>query len=110
FSRVVRTALFSQPPGAGRPGFHLAVAGCVLAAGSFSLLALGWLEFVPTLCLAIVILLSFGGVGTALQLERARDVHAREAVDGVRAVLGVLIVFALCTPFYSLFDQKATTW
>jgi proton-dependent oligopeptide transporter, POT family len=28
----------------------------------------------------------------------------------VRAVLGVLITFALVTPFWSLFDQKASTW
>jgi len=28
----------------------------------------------------------------------------------VRAVLRILIVFALTTPFWSLFDQKASTW
>jgi POT family proton-dependent oligopeptide transporter len=37
-------------------------------------------------------------------------VHPDEAVDGVRAVLRVLIIFALITPFWSLFDQKASTW
>ena len=110
FLRVVRTALFSQPPGAGRAGFHVAIAGCALAAGAFALPALGWLELVPGICLGIVVLISFGGVGTALQLDRAREVHSAEAVDGVRAVLGVLIVFMLVTPFHSLFDQKATTW
>jgi POT family proton-dependent oligopeptide transporter len=110
FMRVVRTALFSQPPGAGRPGFYVAVAGAFLAAGSFSLMAAGWLDIVPTLCLALVILLAFGGAGTAMQLERARGQHADEAVDGVRAVFGVLIIFALVTPFHSLFDQKASTW
>jgi POT family proton-dependent oligopeptide transporter len=110
FARVVRTALFGRAPGAGRAGLHVAAAGCVLAAAALSLFPLGWLELAPTLCLALVILLSSGGVGTAMQLERARGVHAGEAVDGVRAVLGVLIVFALVTPFYSLFDQKATTW
>jgi hypothetical protein len=31
-------------------------------------------------------------------------------VDDVRAVLRILIVFALVTPFWSLFDQKASTW
>ena len=31
-------------------------------------------------------------------------------IDGVRAVLRILIVFALVTPFWSLFDQKASTW
>ena len=41
-----------------------------------------------------------------MQLERARGKHSDEAVDGVRAVLRILIVFALVTPFWSLFDQK----
>ena len=45
-----------------------------------------------------------------LQLERARGAHPDEAVDGVRAVLRILVVFALVTPFWSLFDQKASTW
>ena len=45
-----------------------------------------------------------------MQLERARGTHPDEAVDGVRAVLRMLIVFALVTPFWSLFDQKASTW
>ena len=51
-----------------------------------------------------------GGWGTSLQLERARGLHPDDAVDGVRAVLRILIVFALVTPFWSLFDQKASTW
>jgi POT family proton-dependent oligopeptide transporter len=110
FMRVVRTALSARSPGAGQPGLYTALAGCVLAAGAFALRALGWLDLVPTLCLALVILIAFGGVGTAMQLDRARGKHTDEAVDGVRAVLRVLIVFALVTPFYSLFDQKATTW
>src|SRR5204862_4168912 len=45
-----------------------------------------------------------------LQLEGARGKHPDEAVDGVRAVLRVLVLFALVTPFWSLFDQKASTW
>jgi POT family proton-dependent oligopeptide transporter len=45
-----------------------------------------------------------------MQLERARGHHPDEAVDGVRAVLRVLILFALVTPFHSLFDQKASEW
>jgi POT family proton-dependent oligopeptide transporter len=125
FMNVVKTALFRDVPGAPRVGTYLAVTGCgiaitswVLAIAVFALDALGWadltfllpLEIVPTICLALVILLAFGGVGTALQLERARGIHPDEAVDGVRSVLGVLIVFALVTPFHSLFDQKATTW
>ena len=31
-------------------------------------------------------------------------------MDGARAVLRVLVLFALVTPFWSLFDQKASTW
>ncbi|HST44753.1 MAG TPA: MFS transporter, partial [Luteimonas sp.] len=49
-------------------------------------------------------------VGTSMQLERARGQHPDEAVDGVRGVLRIIIVFALTTPFWSLFDQKASTW
>jgi POT family proton-dependent oligopeptide transporter len=45
-----------------------------------------------------------------MQLDRARGAHPDEAVEGVRAVLRILIVFALVTPFWSLFDQKASTW
>jgi POT family proton-dependent oligopeptide transporter len=45
-----------------------------------------------------------------LQLENARGHHPDEAVEGVRAVLRVLVLFFLVTPFWSLFDQKASTW
>jgi len=45
-----------------------------------------------------------------LQLSGARAKHPDEAVEGVRAVLRVLVLFALVTPFWSLFDQKASTW
>jgi proton-dependent oligopeptide transporter, POT family len=124
FMRVVRTALLAQPPGAGRAGFYIAATGLAVAVVVFVLgvlelaapevlagLGVPWsLAVVPSLCLALVILVSFGGVGTAMQLDRARGEHTDEAVTGVRAVLGILIVFALVTPFHSLFDQKATTW
>ena len=40
----------------------------------------------------------------------ARGKHPDEAIEGVRAVLRVLVLFALVTPFWSLFDQKASTW
>ena len=33
-----------------------------------------------------------------------------KAIEGVRSVLRVLVLFALVTPFWSLFDQKASTW
>ena len=104
FLRVVRTALLA--PGPHRWGLALAVAGLGAAAGVFAL----DLELVPQLCLALVAVIAFGGAGAAIQLERARGKHPDEAVDGVRGVLGVLVMFALVTPFNSLFDQKATTW
>jgi POT family proton-dependent oligopeptide transporter len=65
---------------------------------------------VAALCLALVLILAGGGLGAWLQLERARGIHPDEAVDGVRAVLRLMVVFALVTPFWSLFDQKASTW
>jgi proton-dependent oligopeptide transporter, POT family len=106
FSGVVRTALSS-----GGSGLVVAVLGCVLALGSVALWwPLSTLEPVPAICLGIVALLAFGGAGTSMQLERARGAHPDEAVDGVRSVLRVLILFALVTPFWSLFDQKASTW
>jgi len=108
FTRVARTALLAQKAGAGRPG--LAVA-CIGAAGAVASLAMSpsW-GFVIAACTALVLLLAFGGIGVAMQLERARGIHPDEAVDGVRGVLRVLVVFALVTPFWSLFDQKASTW
>src|SRR5207253_5972003 len=58
----------------------------------------------------LVAVIAFCGGGTWWQLDRARSAHPDAAVDGVRAVLRVLVVFALVTPFWSLFDQKASTW
>ncbi|MDQ3369630.1 MAG: oligopeptide:H+ symporter [Myxococcota bacterium] len=109
FTRVARTALFSTEGGHGT-GYYVALVGAVLAAATFVLVPLGYLQIVPVLALALVILLTFGGLGTWMQLDRARGKHTDEAVDGVRAVLRILIVFALVTPFHSLFDQKATEW
>jgi POT family proton-dependent oligopeptide transporter len=110
FTRVIRTALFAPAPGGGRPGLVVAIVGCVLAVGALALWVTAALDPVPAICLALVLVLAFGGAGTAMQLERARGAHSDEAVDGVRAVLRVLILFALITPFWSLFDQKASTW
>ena len=55
-------------------------------------------------------MIAFGGVGVWRQLEGARNQHPEAAVEGVRGVLRVLVLFALVTPFWSLFDQKASTW
>jgi POT family proton-dependent oligopeptide transporter len=108
FLRVARDALLARSPHGGRHGLVLAAFGVALAIAS--LLAMGTLGFVSSVCLALVFVLAFGGWGAASHLERVRGMHPDEAVDGVRAVLRVLIIFALITPFWSLFDQKASTW
>ena len=103
FLRVCRTAL-----AAARPGLVIAGIGVALAFASFALMPS--FGFVVSFCVALVALLAFGGAGVWLQLDRARASHPTEAVDGVRAVLRVLVLFFLVTPFWSLFDQKASTW
>ena len=108
FMRVSRTALLARKAGQGRPGLMMAALGALGALASLAM-SPSW-GFVIAACTALVLLLAFGGIGVAMQLERARGPHPDEAVDGVRGVLRVLIVFALVTPFWSLFDQKASTW
>ena len=108
FTRVARTALLTKLPGQSRPGLAIAVIGALGAVASLCMSP--WWGFVISACFALVLLLAFGGIGTAMQLERARGQHPDEAVEGVRAVLRILVVFALVTPFWSLFDQKASTW
>lgn len=108
FIRVVRTALAARAPAQGRAGLLVAMVGVLAAAAMLALTPK--LGFVAAACLALVCVLGWGGVGASMQLERARGAHPDEAVDGVRAVLRILIVFALVTPFWSLFDQKASTW
>jgi POT family proton-dependent oligopeptide transporter len=110
FLRVVRTALLATAPGRGRPGLVVAGLGCVLAIGAIALAFASLLDSIPALCLALVLVLGGTGAGAALQLDRARDRHPDGVVEGVRALLRVLILFALVTPFWSLFDQKASTW
>jgi len=120
FLAVVRTALNAAESGQARPGRALALAGVAAAAAMLLAWAFsagfgigGWPEsfgFVITACLALGVVIACGGFGASIQLQRARGVHPDAAVDGVRAVLRILIVFALVTPFWSLFDQKASTW
>ena len=122
FFNVARTALKAQVAGQGRPGLLVAGFGVVLAVAMLICWALHawfgvslpfWPEdfhFVITACLALGSLIAFGGIGVSMQLERARGQHPDPAVDAVRTVLRILIVFALTTPFWSLFDQKASTW
>ena len=122
FFKVARTALTARVAGQGRPGLLVAAGGALLAVAMLGCWVLQtvfgvalpfWpadFHFVITACLALGALIAFGGWGVSMQLERARGRHPDAAVDGVRAVLRILIVFALTTPFWSLFDQKASTW
>lgn len=108
FLKVVRTALLARTPGQGRPGLAVAALGVVLAIGALALTP--QLGFVIAFCSALVLLMGFGGAGTWMQLDRALHAHPEAAVEGVRTVLRLLVLFALVTPFWSLFDQKASTW
>jgi POT family proton-dependent oligopeptide transporter len=120
FLRVVKSALLTAAPGRANLGLGLAAVSILAAAplvvASIGSLALGeskWLiPYAPVVKFVLALVLVLVGVcgGAALQLERARGAHPDDAIDGVRAVLRVLLVFALVTPFWSLFDQKASTW
>ncbi|MFN2624091.1 MAG: oligopeptide:H+ symporter [Chthoniobacterales bacterium] len=103
FLNVARTALAS-----GLRGRVFALLAVALAIGS--LLLTPQFGFVIAACLALVAVIGFGGAGVWLQADSARGQHSDEAVRGVRSVLRVLVLFALVTPFWSLFDQKASTW
>src|SRR3954452_17787789 len=103
FLRVSQDAIAS-----GRRGQVLAFLALATAVGSFLLIPK--FGFVIAACLALVAIIAIGGLGVWLQLDGIRDKHPAEAIAGVRAVLRVLVLFALVTPFWSLFDQKASTW
>jgi proton-dependent oligopeptide transporter, POT family len=103
FLRVSRSAIIS-----GLRGQLLAAVAVAVAIGSFVLIPK--FGFVIAACLALVALIAFGGLGVWLQLDSVREKHPAEAIAGVRSVLRVLVLFALVTPFWSLFDQKASTW
>lgn len=105
FLRVVRSALLGGRRGAGTA---VAGAGVLLALGSLALIP--WLGFVEAVLSGLGALIAAVGIGASMQLDQARAHHPDTAVEGVRAVLRILIVFALVTPFWSLFDQKASTW
>ncbi len=103
FLNVSRTAL-----AAGTPGRLLAGVGLALA--TLALVFAAKIGVVIALCAALVAVIAFGGLGVWIQLEGVRGRHPDAAVAGVRSVLRVLVLFALVTPFWSLFDQKASTW
>jgi len=115
FVRVAATAI--KAGGVGQGLFAIGMVVSIVCVG----LSISWVigrpippmdTFSPVemLCIALVVFLVLGSIAVSRQLEGARGAHPDEAVDGVRAVLRVLIVFALITPFWSLFDQKASTW
>jgi POT family proton-dependent oligopeptide transporter len=108
FLKVVGTALFAHRPGESRTGLVVAALGVVAAC--FGVYALRNSGLVTMACVAMVLVMAFGGAGAWMQLERAKRVHPAEAVDGVRAVLRLLLVFFLTTPFWTLYDQYSSTW
>lgn len=110
FLRVIRDALWSQGASRleSRPGLWLLGLACVLSA--FCLWSIPQIGVVAALCLVLVLFMALGGAGAWKQLDRVRGQHPDEAIEGVRNVLRLLILFALITPFWSLFDQKASTW
>src|SRR5436190_798865 len=103
FLNVSRAALMS-----GTAGRVFAVIALATAIGSFLLMP--QFGFVIAACLALVAIIGFGGAGVWMQLDAVRGRHPAEAIEGVRSVLRVLVLFAIVTPFWSLFDQKASTW
>lgn len=105
FLHVCRSALVGKGVGAGTA---VAALGGVGALAVFAFI--GALGFVSCFCIALVMLVGLGGVGTWMQIDRARGAHPDDAVEGVRSVLRLLVLFMLVTPFWSLFDQKASTW
>ncbi len=112
FLGVARTALLTpldaEGAPAGRPGLGLARLGAIGGIAAFALAPT--LGFVAAVCLGLVLFGGLAGAGVWLQLDRARAHHPAEAVEGVASVLRLLVGFALVTPFWSLFDQKASTW
>lgn len=113
FGRVAKTALRVHAPAR-----SAAVITGLLAIGVF--LAL-WMipvvrgttptyDFTISFCLALLVLIA----GAALAVQRGLDHigggHPEAAVQGVRQILRLLVLFFFVTAFHSLFDQKASTW
>ena len=65
---------------------------------------------VTAICLALVLFGTVSGIAIWIHVDAARGTHPDDDVDGVRTVLRILVLFMLVTPFWSLFDQKASTW
>ena len=111
FGKIIRTALTRSVPGKGAPGKWLAIASVLASLGVIAWGLTAGLHFIViALCSVIVILIAGVGGGAAMQLDRAEGIHNAAAIHGVRNVLKMLLLFVPCTVFFSLFDQKASTW
>ena len=108
FLPVIKSAILTPEAGKANKGLILSIVGVLLAL--FALSQTAELGLVTALCLALVLIMGFVGTGASMQLQRALASHPADAVDGVKSVFRILILFALVTPFWSLFDQKASTW
>ena len=118
FSKVCLTAL--RAPGGGGAqallGAGVVVAAALLVVAGIDFMAMlddahePILGVVQAICLALVVFLGTGGIAAWMRLPEARGKHPDEDVDGVAAVLRVLVLFVPVTAFWSLFDQKASTW
>jgi len=106
FGRIVRTAISRSAGSKALFSF-----GIFAAAASVSLhFLVPAVGLVAAICLALVVFGVFTGLGAWFNLEDAKALHPDEDVEGAKTVFPVLILFALVTPFWSLFDQKASTW
>ncbi|HPH68099.1 MAG TPA: hypothetical protein PLF40_20220, partial [Kofleriaceae bacterium] len=112
FLNVIRTALLAEPTQGDAQrvavGRGVAVTGVLVACAAIVFKIGG--DWVPAICLGLVAVLVGVGGGASIALRNALGKHSQEAIDGVRSVLRILVLFAFVTPFWSLFDQKATTW
>ena len=104
FGNVAWTAL-RRGSGTGR---ILTIVGALGFVASFALYST--IGVVAAACLAIVVFFALAGSAVYLSLDAARREHPDEDVEAVRTVLRVLVLFFFLTPFWSLFDQKASTW
>jgi proton-dependent oligopeptide transporter, POT family len=103
FFRILWRAASSHRGGLRLFGLSLSLAGTAL----FFHKELG---VVASICIAMVTVFAALTMAASVQLHRIEAEHPPEAIAGFRAVVRLLVLFALVTPFWSLFDQKASTW
>jgi proton-dependent oligopeptide transporter, POT family len=108
----------ADPHGFWRVAWHAATSHwsgiALLAVGLGVVVVAGWfrasLGNVAAICTGLVGLLAVFGIAAYVHLDRVKARHPTEAIQGVAAVLKLLVLFGFITPFWSLFDQKASTW